>query len=100
MSWMVIPHVEMADNVSWLPTYAPMAEPFQHQAQRVDFPGDRSVLLQPTSAEELPTVPNDVQFAVVLDRSRSMAAVRDEVCRDTHPIARICHRQQSALIST
>ena len=75
----VMSDVMLADDASWLPTYAPMAEPFQRQAQRVDFPGGRSVLLQPTSAEDLPAVPNDVHFAVVLDRSRSMAAIADEV---------------------
>lgn len=75
---------DAADD-TWLPTHAPITAPRDdstrrsgvpiHQStHRVDFPGGQTVIARPIQVEELPGLAGNVRLAVVLDRSRSMAA--------------------------
>jgi putative PEP-CTERM system integral membrane protein len=67
------------DGEAWLPSSVPTAAPVEPVAHRVDFPGGQTVVARPVSAADLPGLPDDVRLAVVLDRSRSMAAYESEV---------------------
>ncbi len=67
------------DNASWLPQTVAAIGDTTPQLHRVDFPGNRSVLLEPLTLAALPQPAPDLTLAVVLDRSRSMAAVADQV---------------------
>jgi putative PEP-CTERM system integral membrane protein len=48
-------------------------------AHRVNFPGGDSVLIRPAAVGDLPQPAANLNLAVVLDRSRSMAGAADEV---------------------
>ncbi|MEM7134488.1 MAG: TIGR02921 family PEP-CTERM protein [Chloroflexota bacterium] len=63
------------DNASWLPKTLTMDADAAAQTHRVDFPGGRSVIIEPVEADELPSINSENSLAVVLDRSRSMANV-------------------------
>lgn len=67
------------DEASWLPDSLPISDPITPVSHRVDFPGQRSVIIQPESAADVPDFPETLQLAVVLDRSRSMVAVEEKV---------------------
>ena len=67
------------DNASWLPRTVAAVGDTTAQVHRVDFPDNRSVLIQPVTPATLPQPRADLTLAVVLDRSRSMAAVADQV---------------------
>lgn len=67
------------DNASWLPPTVAATGDSTPTAHRVDFPGNRSVLIQPVLPAALPQPRADLTLAVVLDRSRSMAAVAEQV---------------------
>lgn len=66
------PLVVAADR--WLPAALPPAQAVQPVAHRYEFPGGQAVLAQPANPAELPALPTNLRLAVVLDRSRSMAA--------------------------
>ncbi|MCA9961692.1 MAG: TIGR02921 family PEP-CTERM protein, partial [Anaerolineales bacterium] len=68
-----------ADETTWLPAFAATAQPIRPAAHRVDFPGGQTVIAQPATTAEMPVPANAARLAVVLDRSRSMAALSDEV---------------------
>ncbi len=63
----------------WLPEAVAAEEPVVPQGHRVDLPGGESVLALPVSQVQLPPLPADLHFAVVLDRSRSMASSAAQV---------------------
>ncbi|MFL7793002.1 MAG: TIGR02921 family PEP-CTERM protein, partial [Anaerolineae bacterium] len=63
----------------WLPTSIPAAAPVETAAHRVDFPGGQTVIARPVSADDLPELPEGLRLALVLDRSRSMAAYEADV---------------------
>ncbi len=63
------------DNASWLPPSVAATGDTTPQLHRVDFPGNRSVIIQPLTPDALPQPRADLTLAMVLDRSRSMAAV-------------------------
>lgn len=67
------------DNANWLPQTVAATGDTTPQRHRVDFPGNRSVIIQPLAPAALPQPAADLTLAVVLDRSRSMAAVADQV---------------------
>jgi putative PEP-CTERM system integral membrane protein len=67
------------DSEGWLPASVPAAVPVEPVAHRVDFPGGKTVLAHPVSVAALPGLPDGVRLAVVLDRSRSMAAYEADV---------------------
>ncbi|MEJ2748535.1 MAG: TIGR02921 family PEP-CTERM protein, partial [Anaerolineae bacterium] len=70
----------MADvnDDTWLPTAVPATTPITPAAHRVDFPDGQTVLIQPETAVTLPTPPDDLKLAIVLDRSRSMVQLADQ----------------------
>lgn len=63
----------------WLPASVPAAAPVEPVAHRVDFPGGQTVLARPVSVVDLSGLPDGLSLAVVLDRSRSMAAYESDV---------------------
>jgi putative PEP-CTERM system integral membrane protein len=67
------------DGETWLPASVPAAAPVEPVAHRFDFPGGQSVVARPVSAADLPHLPSDTRLALVLDRSRSMAAYEADV---------------------
>jgi putative PEP-CTERM system integral membrane protein len=67
------------DGEAWLPLSVPAAAPVEPVAHRFDFPGGQTVLASPVSTADLTGLPGDVRLAVVLDRSRSMAAYEADV---------------------
>jgi putative PEP-CTERM system integral membrane protein len=67
------------DNATWLPTTVVAANDTIAQIHRVDYPDGRSVIVQPVVPAELPQPAGDLTLAVVLDRSRSMVGVADQV---------------------
>jgi putative PEP-CTERM system integral membrane protein len=67
------------DDEAWLPGSLPAAGPVTPAVHRFDFPGGQSVVARPASAADLSRLPGDVRLAVVLDRSRSMAAYEADV---------------------
>lgn len=69
----------VADAEAWLPASVPATAPVQPLTHRIDFPGAQTVLLQPATTAGQPSLPGDLKLALVLDRSRSMAAYEAEV---------------------
>ncbi|NIM48581.1 MAG: PEP-CTERM sorting domain-containing protein, partial [Gemmatimonadales bacterium] len=63
----------MAENDTWLPVSVPATSPITPVTHRVDFPGGESVVVRPASTGDFPDLPGDLQLAIVVDRSRSMA---------------------------
>jgi putative PEP-CTERM system integral membrane protein len=64
---------------AWLPASIPATNPVEAVAHRVNFPGGKSVLVEPVAAADLPQPHANLNLAVVLDRSRSMANFEVEV---------------------
>jgi putative PEP-CTERM system integral membrane protein len=67
------------DSEQWLPPSVAAAASVEPVAHRFDFPGGQTVVARPVSAGELSGLTGDVRLAVVLDRSRSMAAYEANV---------------------
>ncbi|MCA9969954.1 MAG: TIGR02921 family PEP-CTERM protein [Anaerolineales bacterium] len=67
-----------ADDETWLPETAPLSRPLRPAAHRVDLPNGQAVLAEPAAMAGAPAPTGDLRLAVVLDRSRSMAALADE----------------------
>lgn len=69
------------DEETWLPTAVPAATSITPSAHRVDFPNGETVLIQPDalalSAVE-GAIPENLNIAVILDRSRSMAELAEQ----------------------
>jgi putative PEP-CTERM system integral membrane protein len=63
----------------WLPESLPAPEPAPAQPHRSDLPGGQTVLAIPANQVDLPQPAEDLRLAVVLDRSRSMESLSDEV---------------------
>jgi putative PEP-CTERM system integral membrane protein len=63
----------------WLPERLSAVGSIQPQAHRVDLPGGQTVLAIPADQASLPSLPDDVRLAVVIDRSRSMQEHAAEV---------------------
>jgi putative PEP-CTERM system integral membrane protein len=70
---------ERVDGEDWLPASVPATSPMKPVAHRVDFPGGATVVARPVSPNDFPALPDDLRLAVVLDRSRSMAAYESSV---------------------
>jgi putative PEP-CTERM system integral membrane protein len=68
-----------ASNDAWLAPSVPALSAITPQTHRFDFPNGHTVLAQPLAAVSLPALPADIRLAVVLDRSRSMAPLANEV---------------------
>jgi putative PEP-CTERM system integral membrane protein len=68
-----------ADEATWLPGTAPAATMITPVAHRVDFPNGETVLIQPETAVTLPVLPNDLKLAILLDRSRSIAQLAEQM---------------------
>jgi putative PEP-CTERM system integral membrane protein len=68
-----------AEGEAWLPASVPARMPVQPVTHRIDFHGDQTVLIQPATASEQPSLAGDLKLALVLDRSRSMAAYEAQV---------------------
>lgn len=58
----------------WLPESIPATQAVSQAAHRFDLPDGESVLAVPASQVDLPALPSNLRWAVVLDRSRSMQA--------------------------
>ena len=61
-----------ADEETWLPASVPATSPVQPVSHRVDLASGETVIARPVSSGDLPSIPDGLQLAVVLDRSRSM----------------------------
>ncbi len=59
---------------AWLPKSLPTAEPITPHTHRLDLPGGYTVIATPVGQAQLPALPQPLRLALVLDRSRSMAA--------------------------
>ncbi len=64
---------------AWLPACAPAQGEMALAAHQVTFPSGETVILRPADASLPPALPSDLRLALVLDRSRSMQAYRQEV---------------------
>lgn len=69
----------MVNADDWLPTSLPANDSVIPVTHRFDLPDAQSILAQPLDASALPPVPNDARIAVVVDRSRSMRALAQDV---------------------
>jgi putative PEP-CTERM system integral membrane protein len=63
----------------WLPESVPASQAVSQIAHRFDLPGGESVMAIPAAQVDLPTLPSNLRWAVVLDRSRSMQAHAGQV---------------------
>jgi putative PEP-CTERM system integral membrane protein len=63
----------------WLPTTLPAAAPIQPVTHRFDLPDGQTVIAQPFSPGDPLPIPTNLSFAVVIDRSRSMAPLAPAV---------------------
>ncbi len=63
---------------SWLPAAVAAARPVEPLAHRVDFPGGKTVVVEPAINSDQLALSRNLRLAVVLDRSRSMAAYADQ----------------------
>jgi putative PEP-CTERM system integral membrane protein len=70
--------VQAANSENWLPESLPTSKLITAQAHRADFPNGKSVLAIPQETAEVPSLPENLRLAVVLDRSRSMAQQTDQ----------------------
>jgi putative PEP-CTERM system integral membrane protein len=61
------------DSSAWLPSSLPTTAPVQLVTHRFDLPDGQTVIAQPVPPSALPTPSDAMHYAVVLDRSRSMA---------------------------
>jgi len=68
-----------ASAEDWLPESVDATSPVRSAGHRVQFPSGETVVAHPASAGDLTELAGDLRLAVVLDRSRSMAARADEV---------------------
>ena len=71
--------VETAVSEAWLPPEIPAASPITPATHLTQFAEGQIVQARPATAEDVPAIPADVNIAVVLDRSRSMAEISDDV---------------------
>jgi putative PEP-CTERM system integral membrane protein len=67
------------DEDAWLPKIVTANTATNPAIHRVDFPGGETVIAQPATNENVPQLPADVHLALILDRSRSMAAYAEAV---------------------
>ena len=67
------------DQDTWLPKSVPAANAVVQTAHRFDLPNGESVVAVPASQLDLPALPSNLRWAVVLDRSRSMQAHAGQV---------------------
>jgi putative PEP-CTERM system integral membrane protein len=75
-----IPGMELSKNFGeWLPDHVPSSQVVEPMAHRMDFPGGESVLILPAEPRELADLPSGLRYAVVLDRSYSMAIRSEDV---------------------
>lgn len=63
-----------APDDDWLPASIPASEPVSPRTHRLDLPGGFTVIAQPAGQAKVPALPQNLRLALVLDRSRSMAA--------------------------
>jgi putative PEP-CTERM system integral membrane protein len=68
-----------ADEATWLPEAVLMTAVTAPATHRVDFPSGQTVIARPLMVGSTPEPAGDLRLAVVLDRSRSMAAVAGQV---------------------
>ncbi len=69
----------VVEEDAWLPASVPASQEIVMTTHRYDFPNGMSVTAEPVSYTNLPTNDPDKQFAVVVDRSFSMAEHADAV---------------------
>jgi putative PEP-CTERM system integral membrane protein len=67
------------DNDTWLPTSVPASLPVTPVTHRVDFPSGESVIIRPASTSDYADLSGELQLAIVIDRSRSMAEHAEDV---------------------
>ncbi|MEZ4640862.1 MAG: TIGR02921 family PEP-CTERM protein, partial [Caldilineaceae bacterium] len=71
--------VAAADGDAWLPASVAATAPTELTEHHITFANGDTVSATPLSQVTLPTLPADVRLAVVVDRSRSMAAFAGDV---------------------
>lgn len=71
--------VETAVSEEWLPVAIPAASPIIQAAHWTEFADGQIVHTRPATEQDMPEMPADANIAVVLDRSRSMAKIADQV---------------------
>jgi putative PEP-CTERM system integral membrane protein len=67
------------DEETWLPAAVPASAPVQPVPHLVHFVNGDTVIARPLAEVDLPALPIDLRLAVVIDRSRSMAAHAEKV---------------------
>jgi putative PEP-CTERM system integral membrane protein len=70
--------LEVAEN-AWLPESTPVNQSVEQTVHRVDFADGVSVVAQPISQVSMPTLPDSIRLAVVLDRSYSMNKYSEQI---------------------
>ncbi|MEW5871491.1 MAG: TIGR02921 family PEP-CTERM protein [Chloroflexota bacterium] len=73
-------------GTDWLPVSVPASQAVQPVSHRYDLPGGESVLAVPASQVALPVLPQGLRLAMVLDRSRSMAAYVEQISSTLHDL--------------
>ena len=63
----------------WLPETIPASGSITSQAHQVDLPDGQTVLALPENQVTIPSVPDPLRLAVVIDRSRSMQAHTEQM---------------------
>jgi putative PEP-CTERM system integral membrane protein len=71
--------VETAVSEEWLPSAIPATSPIAPVAHSTQFADGQVVQARPATEQDVPAIPADVNVAVVLDRSRSMAKIANQV---------------------
>ncbi len=77
---------------AWLPLSAPAQAHARPTTHRFDLPDGQTIIAQPLAATSLPPIPNDARIAVVLDRSRSMKPLANEVASSFAQLKQIAAR--------
>ena len=69
----------------WLPPRVPASEEALASAptggHRIDFANGQSVVVHPTGDDDIPALPAELSLAIVVDRSRSMVNLADDVAK-------------------
>jgi len=69
----------LAGNDAWLPAQIEAKTAVSAQPHQTTFENGTAVTAMPLSAEELPPIDPDMRLAIILDRSRSMELLADDV---------------------
>ena len=66
---------------AWVPGSVPLSRPVEPTVHRTDFPAGISVVAVPAKQSDIPSIPQNIQLALVIDRSRSMQDHAMDVAR-------------------